>query len=293
MSSVGSDKEICRIERGGYAALFLPSKGMNFISLRKGEIEVIDQSTKALFEERYAGLGAMIGPHFHHRNPKVIPPVKNPSRFPHVKKILEQGGSEPFSHGIGRYAPWKVEQATGDQIKASLHGKDLWHETPLLELEGQDFAMHYLAKVTDEGLEIHLSVQSETESVIGLHTYYALHQGRGQVRGRVNAFYRDKDELKPIPSTWNYLENRELLYPMSEGCDYGFSPYPDPLHGSMDLETDTHRVRVQYWSQNEENSVQLWHPEGASFVCIEPLSAKDPRKPRLTVSQLKIRISVL
>ena len=46
-------------------ATFLPEKGMNMISYKKGTLEVIDQSTKNLFDERFAGLGALIGPHFH------------------------------------------------------------------------------------------------------------------------------------------------------------------------------------------------------------------------------------
>ena len=39
--------------------------------------------------------------------------------------------------------------------------------------------------------------------------------------------------------------------------------------------------------------MQVWHPEGASFACVEPIAAKNPRKPRLTVAQLKILISIL
>ena len=48
-------------------ATFLPEGGMNLCSYRLGEIEVIDQETLPLFEERRAGLGALIGPHFHQR----------------------------------------------------------------------------------------------------------------------------------------------------------------------------------------------------------------------------------
>ncbi len=79
------------------SARFMPSKGMNLVSLKKGECEAIDQLTKPLFEERYAGLGAMIGPHFHHRLESEIQPVKNASLFPQTK-----GLKESFSHGIGR-----------------------------------------------------------------------------------------------------------------------------------------------------------------------------------------------
>jgi hypothetical protein len=288
MSSVGSENETVRLQAGSYSAAFVPGKGMNFVSLKKGGIEAIDQSTKDLFEARYAGLGALIGPHFHHR--KVIPPIKEKERFPHLAHVK---GNEPFSHGIGRYAPWTVEKSSENQIAAVLKGGDKWNGVALKELEGQDFTMNYEAILTEEGLEIHLAVRGDTETVVGLHTYYALANGKGTVKARVRNEYNDQGTVKPIPSTWNYREDRTLVFPLTESADYGFRPYPDPLHGIMELETETHGIRVQYWCDNEENSIQLWHPEGASFVCMEPLSAKDPRKPRLTVSSLKILISVL
>lgn len=272
---------------------FLPNKGMNFISYKKGDKEAIDQSTKPLFEERYAGLGAMIGPHFHHRYPGVIPPVKDESLFPHIAKVKAQGSKEPFSHGIGRYAPWRVESRTENSLHAVLSGEDAWNGYLLKELEGQNFMMHYSAELIPEGLVISLSVKSETESVVGLHTYYALSHGKGRVIARVRDTYIDKSEELPIPSSWNYSEDHTLIYPLEQDTDFGFHPFPDPLHGKVTMECETHTLVVQYWCENEENSFQLWHPKGASFVCIEPLSAKDPRKPKLSVSTLKILISIL
>lgn len=273
------------------SACFSPSMGMNFTSYRRADREVIDLSTKALFDERYAGLGAMIGPHFHHRNPNVIPPIKNPSLFPHIARIHSQ--KDPFSHGIGRYAPWTVESVGPSHLKSVLKGEDTWHGVPLKELEGQDFSMEYEAKMTPMGLEIHLAVKGETESVIGLHTYYALTAGRGKVRAKVQNHYNDQGVLKPMDRSWYYGEDQTLIYDLESAADYGFHNFPDPLHGSVLLETGPNRLQVQYWCDNEENSWQLWHPKGASFVCIEPIAAKDPRKPRLTVNRLKILISIL
>ena len=65
-----------------FEAMFLPDRGMNMISFKRGDVQVIDQSTRSLFEERFAGLGALIGPHFHHRNPAIIPKLKDESLFP-------------------------------------------------------------------------------------------------------------------------------------------------------------------------------------------------------------------
>lgn len=273
-------------------AHFAPSKGMNCLSFKKGAIEAIDQSTENLFSERCAGLGAMIGPHFHHRPPDAITAVPDEALFPHIAAVKAKGTKEPFSHGIGRYAPWKVQAVTPSSIKAVLKGDDLWHGISLKDLEGQDFTMEYGAKLTPKGLEIDLSVSSQRESVVGLHTYYALPRGRGQIVSSVQTTYNEKSVLKPIPSAWEPEEN-VLVFDLDQEADYGFHPFPDPLHGSVTLETGSYSLQVSYWAENRENSWQLWHPKGGSFVCIEPLSASDPRKPVLTASRLKILISVL
>jgi len=285
---------VCRAEDGQLlTAQFMPSRGMNLVSFKKGECEAIDQSTKPLFEKRFAGLGAMIGPHFHHRNEAVIPPVKNEHLFPHIAEVRAHGSKEPFSHGIGRYAPWTLETITENSIKAVLSGEHLWNDVKLKELEGQDFRMYYEAKLRPTGLEIELSVNSETESVVGLHTYYALGGGSARIRTRVQERYIDKSEEKKIPKEWGYGDDHNLLYRLDKETDFGFHPYPDSLHGTVNLECESHGIQVQYFSEHAENSFQVWHPKEASFVCIEPLSSFDPRKPKLTVSALKILISFL
>lgn len=268
-------------------AVFYPSKGMNLISFQKEGIEAIDQKTKPLFEEKYAGLGAMIGPHFHHRTN--IAAVKDESLFPHIARVKAKGVKEPFSHGIGRYAPWTVIEKSDDRILARLKGSDLWNGVLLSELEGQDFTMQYEAKMQEDGLLISLSVESQNPSVIGLHTYYAL-DGEGKVTAHVQDDYRDK-EIKKIPADWFYSPNL-LSYSLDQNTDFGFFPFPDPLSTMILLETKSHNIRVHYSSPTVENSWQLWHPKEATFVCIEPLSAKDPRKPKLTASSLKIRIAI-
>ncbi len=271
------------------AVRFVPEKGMNFISFKKGDIEVIDQSTRSLFEARYAGLGAMIGPHFHHRNPSVIPAV-NPTLFPHFAHV--KPGADPFSHGIGRYAPWKIESITENALKAHLSGNDIWNGLALKEIEGQNFNMSYSAKLGAAALEIELSVTSDTESVVGLHTYYALGK-RGTITTKIQEHRILNSELKPIPSTWNYSSDHTLVFPVEEEIDCGFQPFLNPLQGQILLDCETHQVKIHYTCNNQENSFQIWHPLDTSFVCIEPLSAKDPRKPKLSVSTLKICISIV
>lgn len=272
-----------------YVATFLPDKGMNFISFRKGDVEVIDQTTLPLFEERFAGLGAMIGPHFHHRD--TIPEVKNPELFPHIEKLIQKGVKEPFSHGIGRYAPWKVALHTSSKIVAHLSGKERWQGVELQDLEGQNFNMSYIAEMKPDGLHITLSVESEKPSVVGLHTYYALDNRAGHVISTVQSEASDKGIKKPIPAAWLKNEH-ELDFNLNESVDLGFFPYPDPSTGKIVLQTGKRKVIVSYKTPSPHNSWQLWHPTDSTFVCIEPLSAENPRQPVLKSSELEIIIGI-
>lgn len=272
-------------------ATFLPEKGMNLISYKKNEIEVIDQSTWNLFEERFAGLGALIGPHFHRRLPETIPTVKDESLFPHIARVKAKGVQEPFSHGIARYAPWQAEW-TSTRVKAVLTGKDTWNGISLAELEGQNFKMQFQADLKEDGLFLQLSVVSDTGSVVGIHYYYALPNGKGKVKAKVKNQVIKDGQLQKIPTDWNYDEQHELSVDLTGEADFTFRPYPDPLHAQILLETETYRLKTSYACNCAENSWQLYHPKNASFVCIEPLSAQDPRRPHLTVSGLNIHLEI-
>lgn len=257
-------------------ARFAPGMGMNLLSFSKGSIQVLDQSTKALFDERFAGLGALIGPHFHHRNESWIPPIKDESLFPHIARVKAKGIKEPFSHGIARYASWKVEKQSATRLKGRLSGKDEWNGVPLAQLEGQNFTYDFSAELTPRGLDIDLAVVSDTDSVVGIHYYYAVPRGTGTVRSSIRKDGKDE----------------KLSYDFQKGIDQNFHS-SNPLEGIIVYDAGDYRVTTLYQSPSQENSWQLYHPEGASFVCIEPLSAKDPRHPVLTASSLKIQIEIV
>lgn len=273
-------------------ATFLPEMGMNLISLKKDDLEVIDQSTRNLFEERYAGLGALIGPHFHHCKPETIPLIKDEELFPHIARVKAKGVKEPFSHGIARYAPWKAE-ATANSVKAQLTGKDTWNGIALSALEGQNFTMHLDADLREQGLFLTLSIVSDTASLVGIHYYYALPQGKGRIISEVQNQVAIQGELKPIPSDWQFDSQQRLTFDLQQEADFTFRPYPDLLKGHILLDTEEYQLHTRYDCISAENCWQLYHPKNASFVCIEPISAQDPRHPNLTVSSLNIHIEIL
>ena len=276
------------LKNESFEATFLPDRGMNLISFKKGNIEVIDQSTKQDFEERFAGLGPIIGPHFHRRNPRIIPPIKNKDMFPHIEKMQ----ADPFSHGIGRYAPWQTE-VTDTQVHAQLSGDDTWNDIKLSELEGQKFKMEFNADLTPEGLKLEMSVVSDTDSIVGIHYYYHLPQGTGKIISTVQNKYIVNNELKPLPDNWNFDAQHKLTYDLDQDTDFTFFPHPNPLEGKILLDTGVYQLMTRYTCASQENSWQLWHPKGASFVCVEPLSSQNPRRPNLTVSSIKIHLQIL
>ncbi|MGK5594794.1 MAG: hypothetical protein ACSNEK_05480 [Parachlamydiaceae bacterium] len=271
-------------------ATFLPEKGMNMVSYKRGGVEVIDQSTYNLFEERFSGLGPLIGPHFHRRQPSSLPVIKNESLFPHIARVRAKGIVDPFSHGIARYAPWRVE-ATEHVLKGELSGKDLWNGVPLAELEGQNFKMDFQAELLPDGLKLYLAIVSDTNSLVGLHYFYRLPNGKGEVKATVKDTYLDQSEKKAIPPEW-LLEPKQMNFSLDQGADFTFFPHPNPLRGEILLKTSEYQLKTVYECPCQENAWQLYHPLGASFVCIEPVSAQVPRHPILTVSSLNIQLTI-
>jgi hypothetical protein len=270
-------------------ATFLPSKGMNLISYKKGGIEVIDQTTKALFDERYAGLGALIGPHFHHRSVKDIQSVPFEDRFPHIARVKAKGIKEPFSHGIARYAPWSCS-AKGSSLRAKISSDDTWEGVLLSELEGYSFAMYMDVELKSTGLFIELSVEAERPSVVGTHYYYALGSDDCLITAdNIETFFDGKD-VKNLPKEWR--DTQGLCLPIKGAIDSGFFPKNVSNTTSILLHTTTYRLDVTYQSHTDEGSFQIFHPQNASYVCIEPLSATFPRCPKLLSSGVNIEIGI-
>jgi hypothetical protein len=270
-------------------AVFLPYKGMNLASYRKAEVEVIDQLTQKEFERRAAGLGCLIGPHFYLQREEWVVPVKDETLFPHIAILKAKGCKDPFSHGIGRYVPWNYK-ADGTSISAHISGKDTWNGIPLSALEGVDFTMTYEAELTPTGLNISMKVSSSRVSVIGLHYYYALPKGKATVTSIVKDQYNDMGQFKPIPERWmkNHLE-----FDLDEQADYGFLPLSEDHSGEVQLKTSAYQLRIRYQGANDEVSWQLYHPKNASFVCIEPMSAKNPRNLSASSSAVNVQIEIV
>ncbi|MEI8301600.1 MAG: hypothetical protein WCG10_08355, partial [Chlamydiota bacterium] len=263
-------------------AKFSSLHGMNLMSFMQGTTEILDQTTRNLFTQRCAGLGALIGPHFHHRAKEAIPPcLFDYSLFPHLegeKKTNQTLPLEPFSHGIARYVPWKVEYSN-TQINAKLSGNDLYKNIAVKNLEGQNFEMVFDVKLVHDGLLLNLTITSEKPSVIGFHYYYSC-PPNSFIQSLVHPVYRNQTGWETLPSEW--LRSKHLHFDLSQEADFGFKPQACTEHPyyTIILHTPSYQVHLEYTSSNSEStSWQLYRPKNSSFVCIEPLSALNPREP--------------
>jgi len=213
--------------------------------------------------------------------------------FTFIPKLMEKKQKEFFSHGIARYVPWKYE---GDEssISATLSGEDKFQGFLLKEIEGKSFELKYHAALTEDGLSIRYSMETEKPSVIGLHYYYALPNKSGSVFSIVAPDYHHPEGWKPIPSSW-CLKEGELAFEVNEDtvADFGFTTQGDALEGQIELDAGAYKLQINYQASSPEHAWQLYHPKGAAYVCLEPVSAKNPRDATSISSELKVQIKIL
>lgn len=280
------------LRHGALKATFLPRQGMNLASFRKGHLEVIDQSTRPEFEQYSTGLGPLIGPHYGDRNREIIPHVPDPSLFPHFPFMQARGSPDYFHSGVGRYAPWQVLHQAENTLSAVITGKQEWNGTTLGFIENQNFRMACDAELSDQGLRINLSVVSDSDSVVGFAHRYLLPGGKGTLVADVENKIWRKLESGPIPKEWNYSNHRLQLDLPSE-VNTTFHPILDPLHAQIRLQTSTHCLQVSYQAPSQQNCWHLYRKKNAPWVSIQPLSAKWPSRPTLTVSSLSLFLDVI
>lgn len=288
-------KEIClkntTTNQEIFSATFFPELGMNLAHLKKGDLDVIDQSSKKAFLQRFSGLGPLIGPHFFRMEEDLVVKPLRTDLFPHIQEVLRRGQKDPFSHGIARYVPWNYVHK-GNTIEAQLSGNDRYQGAFLKDLEGYDFSMEFRACLAPDGLEISMSVEADRECVCGLHYYYALEQKKGAIIAPVQPSYNDGGIFKPIPQAWLAEDNEFLRFNLENFADYGFLPLFENASSWVLLETGSTRLRVSYQGDREKISCQIYSPKGADFVCIEPISAKNPRRLDGNKSTFSAKISI-
>lgn len=267
-------------------ATFCPDLGMNLLSYKRNGIEVIAPWT----ENSNFSLRSCIGPHFNSR--RVFPQIKDENLLTHIRSAQTQGYSDPFPNGIGSHAPWQVSFSE-NKLQAKLSSQDNWCNTPLSSLQGQNFKMELKAELTSEGLEMEISTVSEADSLAGFRYTFAWPHGHAQIISQVQKHYLNQQGLHEIPSEWNYQQSQlSFQLDRSQAANFIFAAL-NPLEGKIWLETDSYRLLTKYYCCCQENCWQVYHPVDASYLCISPMSAKDPYHPNLTVSSIRVKLQIL
>ena len=62
----------------------------------------------------------------------------------------------------------------------------------------------------------------------------------------------------------------------------------------MIMDTERYSLHVDYNTDSEEEiSCQVYHPKGATFACVEPLSARYPNLPVLDHNKLEVNLQII
>ncbi|MFZ4773569.1 MAG: hypothetical protein ACOYK9_06240 [Chlamydiia bacterium] len=278
------------LEERGIRAEFDPKLGLNMVSLVIEGSELIDQSTRGAFLEGSRGLGPLIGPHFYHRPPDTIPFFDDKTMHELSKVLHFRRETEPFSHGIARYVPWRVLRQTKTSFLAQLDSHDKVLDLTLGEIEGFDFATEFEASVTERALHIRYTAKSSSQPVVvGLHTYYALKPMMKFAELNGAPFYYDKLNKRSVPEEW--FSEDGLRIPLDQPLDYTFSPQLNrDGFGEVEVRKGVSTLKIQA-KATPDLSFQLYRAADSPFICIEPIAAINPRIVTQKHASLEVRIS--
>ena len=122
------------LEEGGIRAVIAPEMGMSLVAFSVDGEQILDISREEIFLQTRKGLGPLILPHFNHA--EKFPEIDH-DKFPHIKPLFAMGVTDPFQHGVGRYACWNFE--AGDNFAAGrISGSEIFNGYSMKEIAGFD-----------------------------------------------------------------------------------------------------------------------------------------------------------
>lgn len=199
----------------------------------------------------------------------------SPAIGPHFAERYAESVKDPYPDGIVRYAPWKASVVDDTTVQARITGRDEWNGKALSALEGQTFVMEMSATLRPTGLSISIGVVGDSDALTGFGVHLALPKGKGRV---ISSTQRTRSA-----ATMQLDQPHEALHHF----------FPDPLAGSIVLETASYRLRLQQSCKSVENSWLLKNRADGASVYVAALAAKDPKKPILTVNSLTVDLQLL
>jgi len=266
-------------------AIILPEQGMTLKSFRSDNVEVISQNRADSFAKCGKGYGPIIGPHFNeYRNiPALV--IEHAELWPQTPALRELGVRDLWQHGVGRYVPWQYE-AGSHSISAVLRGSDTFNGFFLRDIQGGDFEMRLRFDLLEDSLQISMEAAADFPPCIGLHYYYALPLSHGRVRAPIRGNAFEHDRKVNIPASWIDPAQSNLDVDLNQPLDHLF-----PLRsGRIELATRDYRL----WTIPEQGveSLVIFHPESADFVCVEPLAPELPFRRSAKEQKFSVRLCI-
>ncbi len=240
------------------SASFTCNLGLNLISLKLGDIEVIHSAPEGF-----------IGPHFGLRHPSLL-----------------GGGEDPYPFGAARYLPWEAEKKSENEFHAKISGDQE-------SLEGQKFQIAVDGKIIDDTLRLHQSVVSAADSLIGCQARLRLpKEGENTLRIDSRDKYYVNGKLTQMPEFWERSPDGFVTVSLNTPFEAGFRPIINPLRGRIQLKTDSYLVELEYTSISEESSWYIIYPEESPYISIAAVSSQNPWHPNLTVSSVDMSLKI-
>lgn len=288
------DRTVCRAvylfehhEKGDIEAVVTPELGMALAGFSLRHVPILQKSRRGDFVRGRKGLGPVILPHFNQRAafPELTPAMRE--AFPHLAYLAERRIRDPFQHGVGRYVAWEYETKVTDamaQVRGFITGRSLFQGIPLNEITGFDFTAAITYTLADRSLAVRFDLTGTAPVTAGIHYYYALPPGASHVAMTVeNLGLGDDDSLFEFSS--HQRDGKFYRLPLDRPVDTLFAPVAEEKGmARFSLVTPAYRldtrVLVEGPPETAFGSVVVFHPEGTDFVCVEPLSEKNPLEPK-------------
>jgi galactose mutarotase-like enzyme len=264
-------------------AVVSPDMGMSLLHFSIDRVPILQKSRQKDFVEGRKGFGPLILPHFNQRASYPAVPDTVLKQSAHISYMKKNGINDPFQHGIGRYASWDYEVRTDEEkvsVAGTLTGETEYHGIPVSDIVGFDFTAFVTYTLSKGNLTVKLDITGDEPVAAGIHFYYAVPQkGESAVSMSVDSIGKLGDD-----SLFEFSSHQKdgkfftlslkgghdtVFYPVNEAD--GFARYKLK---TPDYRLDT-RVRVQGNKEETFDSVVVFSPEDADFVCIEPLSEEN------------------
>ena len=269
-------------------AVVSPEMGMSMLDFSAGGVPLLQKSRKHDFIEGRKGLGPLILPHFNQR--ASFPAVNEmvAEQAPHTAYLKTEGVNDPFQHGIGRYAQWNFETSCTDKgarVTGKLTGAHEYQGVPLMELTGFDFTAFVTYTLSDGNISVRFDITGAEPVTAGIHFYYRLpDQEESRAALSVEEIGKNNDESL-FEFSSHQRDGRFYTMTLADDIDTLFTPVKEEgPYARYKLITSEYRLDTRVRAEGDPaktfDSVTLFHPADADFVCIEPLSDANPLTPR-------------